>query len=195
MLRLVEIISSIVSSLIYLFLIYKATVTWNRIKHNSFYLLPLLLSFYILFVHKFLVIVSAVFSWQFNTKITIAHSLVFAIMFQSIFFIDKFYNDRNLKLKALSFSTSVLLCGYVLGLEGIALTVALVEVYFIFISLNAMLSYSFAIYFLIDTIYVVDAIYKLNILIYAYLLEPVATFLAYKGFQKIFSNLLQKEEC
>lgn len=191
MLRTVEIISSLFSSVFYLLLISFTYRGWSKIKANSFYLLPLIISFFILFVHKFIVVVNAIGGWRIETKITLAHSLVFAILFQAIFFVDKYFENREQKMKALTIIAGILLAGYVLGLEGIALAVAIVELVFIFISPEALLSYAFATYFLVDFLYIIDTMFG-GCLVFAYMLESVGTFLFFLGFRRVFNDLIMR---
>lgn len=190
MLRIAELVTSAISSVFYLLLISFTYTVWKKVKSNSFYLLPLIVSFFILLVHKFIVVTSAIGNWRIESKITLAHSLVFAILFQAIFFVDKYFEDRERKMKALTIISGILLAGYVLGLQGIALAVAIIEVVFVFISPETLLTYAFAVYFLVDFLYVVDSLFG-GCLIYSYIFEAVGTLLFYLGFRKVINNLLK----
>ncbi|MEM0369738.1 MAG: hypothetical protein QXE80_03465 [Pyrobaculum sp.] len=134
---------------------------------------------------------NAIGGWRIETKITLAHSLVFAILFQAIFFVDKYFENREQKMKALTIIAGILLAGYVLGLEGIALAVAIVELVFIFISPEALLSYAFATYFLVDFLYIIDTMFG-GCLVFAYMLESVGTFLFFLGFRRVFNDLIMR---
>lgn len=191
MLAVTRVLTSSISIVLYLMLIAKINSVWLKIKRNAYYLLPLFVSFFILFAHKFLVIANAVTGLQYASKLTLAHSLVFALVMQSFYLVDKYYTDRSKKIKAIAFLVAVLLTGYVTNIEVLAFAICVTQIYFIFISPNSTLAYAYAIYFLIDGLYVLYLVLGEAFLIAAYWLEPVATAIAYMGYCTEFRKILQ----